>query len=111
MVSFAPIIKNGSIRLHHYLVDIAPYPVLSRLEGLDDRMAGGVEMLGSMPVLGRVAATYVPTGETESKVDPGITDFQTVLTPLGTRGDVMYLIKMRTTLHHVLFLPLLCNQL
>src|SRR5215469_15766215 len=104
-------IKNGSIRLHHYLVDIAPYPVLSRLERLNDGMAGGVEMLGSVLVLGRVAATHMPTGETESKMDPGITDLQTVFTSLGTGGDVMYLIKMRTTLRHVLFLPVLCSQL
>ena len=51
------------------------------------------------------------TGETEAQVDPGISNFQTVLTSIGARGDVLYLIKMRTALCHVLFLLDTCIQL
>jgi hypothetical protein len=55
-------------------------------------MIGGVEMLGSMFVLGRITAAHMSTRETQSKVYPGIASFQTVLTPLGAGGDVVYLI-------------------
>src|SRR5258707_8166051 len=51
------------------------------------------------------------TRETEAQVYPGISDFQTVLTSIGARCDVLYLIKMRTLLCHVLFLPDACVQL
>jgi len=74
-------------------------------------MVGRVEMLGRVLVLGRVAAAHMSTCETEAQVDPGISDFQTILTSLGARCDFMYLIKMRTALCHVLFLPDTCIQL
>ena len=76
----------------HHLVDVTPDPVLSRLEGLNDRMVGGVEMLGGMLVLRRVAAANMPTRQTEAQMHPAISGFQTVLTSIGTRCDLMYLI-------------------
>jgi hypothetical protein len=42
---------NRSSRLEQNLIDVTPDPVLSRLEGLNDRMVGRVEMLGSVLVL------------------------------------------------------------
>jgi len=45
------------------------------------------------------------TYETETQMYPGISNFQTVLTAIGARCDFLYLIKMRTALCHVLFLP------
>src|SRR5207249_12303633 len=51
------------------------------------------------------------TCETEAKVYPGISNFQTVLTSIGARCDFLYLIKMRTSLCHVLFLPDACVRL
>ena len=74
-------------------------------------MVGRVEMPGRVLVLGRVAAAHMSTGETEAQVDPGISHFQTVLTSLGARCDVLCLIKMRTGLCHVLFLPDACVRL
>jgi len=44
-------VKNRSSRLEEQLVDVTPDPVLSRLEGLNDRMGGRVEMPGSVLVL------------------------------------------------------------
>src|SRR5713101_2400256 len=51
------------------------------------------------------------TRETEAQVYPAISNFQTVFTPSGARCDVLYLIKMRTSLCHVLFLPDACVRL
>ncbi len=51
------------------------------------------------------------TRETEAQVYPGISNFQTVLTAIGAWCDVLYLIKMRTALCHVLFLPDACVRL
>ncbi len=44
-------VKNRSSRLEHKLIDVTPDPVLSRLEGLNDRMVGRVEMPGCVLVL------------------------------------------------------------
>jgi hypothetical protein len=74
-------------------------------------MVGRVEMLGCVLVLRIVTAAYMSTYETEAQVYPGISDFQTVLTSIGARCDVLYLIKMRTSLCHVLFLPDACVRL
>ena len=71
-------------------------------------MVGRVEMPGSVLVLRIVTAAYMSTRETEAQVYPGISDFQTVLTSIGARCDVLYLIKMRASLCHVLFLPYVC---
>lgn len=51
------------------------------------------------------------TRETEAQVDPGISHFQTVFTSIGARCDILYLIKMRASLCHVLFLPDACVRL
>jgi hypothetical protein len=74
-------------------------------------MVGRVEMPGGVLVLGRVAAAHMSTRETEAQVYPAISNFQTVLTSLGARCDVSYLIKMRTSLCHVLFLSDACVRL
>jgi hypothetical protein len=42
---------NRSSRLEQNLIDVTPDPVLSRLEGLNDRMVGRMEMFGSVLVL------------------------------------------------------------
>jgi hypothetical protein len=56
--------------LHHKLVNVAPAPVLSRLETPDDRVPGAVEMFGRV-LSGRfVAAADVPARETEPQVNP-----------------------------------------
>ncbi len=74
-------------------------------------MVGRVEMFGGVLILRIVTATDMSTGETEAQVYPGISNFQTVLTSIGARCDFLYLIKMCTSLCHVLFLPDACVRL
>jgi hypothetical protein len=68
-------------------------------------MVGRVEMPGGVLILRIVTAPDMSTRETEAQVDPGIPNFQTVLTTIGARCDVLYLIQMCTAFCHVLFPP------
>src|SRR5260370_20187491 len=104
-------ISNRSSKLEHELVDVTPTPVFTRLEGLDNGVVGRVKMLGGMLILRIVTATDMPAFETEAQVNPAISNFQTILTAIGARCDFLYLIKMRTSLCHVLFLPDACVRL
>jgi hypothetical protein len=70
-----------------------------------------MEMPGGVLILRIVTATDMSAGETETQVHPGISNFQTVLTPIGARCDVLYLIKMRASICHVLFLLDACVRL
>src|SRR3989442_14449661 len=83
-------VKHRSSRLEEQLVDVTPGPVLTRLEGLNDRMVGGVEMPGGVLILRIVTATDMSTGETEAQVHPRITQSQTVLTSIGARRNLAY---------------------
>src|SRR2546423_6008928 len=82
-------------RLHHDLIDIAPQPVLARLERLHKRVAGGMEMLGGMLVLRRVTAADVPADEALAQMDPGISRFQAVLASVRARRHIMDFVQVR----------------
>ena len=60
-----------------------------------------MEMPGGVLILRIVTATDMSTREAEAQVYPGISDFQTVLTSIGARRDLLYLIKVCTALCHV----------
>jgi len=94
-------VKHRSSRLEEQLVDVAPGPVLTRLEGLDNRVVGGVEMPGGVLILRIVTAADVSTGETEAQVHPAISNFQTVLTSIGARRDLAYLVEVATLFCHL----------
>ncbi len=71
--------RVGGGRSHDRLVNEAPAPILSRLEGLDDRMARSVEMSGGVPI-GRIVATpHVTAGQAQTQVHPFPAHFQAIL--------------------------------
>lgn len=70
-------------RLDVGLVDVAPPPVLARLERLHDGVADGMGMRAGVPEWGRVAAPDVPAGQAEPQVDPFRAQAQALLTALG----------------------------
>ena len=88
--------KQWSSKLKSNLVNIAPAPVLSRLKGLDNRVAGRMEMLCRVLILRIVTAANMATGETEAQVNPTLTGFQTILAAVCTLGDLPYLVEMCT---------------
>jgi hypothetical protein len=57
---------------HRHVVDVAPSPVLARLEGLDNWMAGLLVMGGRVTVGRRVAASDVPASQAEPQVYPAV---------------------------------------
>ena len=81
-----------SSKLKHYLVDVTPTPVLSWLEGLDNRVVGRVEMLGGMLILRIIAAANMPAFKTEAQVHPRIPYSQTILTAIGAGCNLSYLV-------------------
>src|SRR4051795_886313 len=73
----------SSPRLHHHLVDVAPEPVLARLDGLDDGVAGGMEVLRRVLVLRGIAAADLAAGETQPQMDPGVAHLQALFAAPG----------------------------
>jgi hypothetical protein len=89
-------ITNRSSKLEHYLVNVTPTPVFIRLEGLDNRVVGRVEMPGGVRILRIVTATDMPAFETEAQVYPCIPDSQTILTAIRTGCHLSYVVEMGT---------------
>jgi len=58
--------------VHHHTIDIAPLPVLARLDRPHDRMAGGVEVLRRVPIFRTVATGDVSAAEAHAQVDPSV---------------------------------------
>ena len=57
-------------RVEEHLVDVAPAPAFGRVIALDDRMPGGVEMLGGVACSGIVAAADMAAGPAEPQMHP-----------------------------------------
>src|SRR5436305_15290005 len=78
--------------LDHHLVDVAPAPVLARLERAHEGVVGGVEVAGGVVVLRRVAVADVAAGEAEAQVHPGVPHLQASLTGARLRRGVLELV-------------------
>ena len=62
---------------------------------MPDRM----KVFGGVFVFRRVATTHVTARHAKSQVDPGITDLQTIFTPLAVRRDLLNLVRMCASSH------------
>jgi len=58
-------------------------------------------MSGGVLILRIVTAPDMSTGETKAQVDPAISNFQTVLAPIGAWRNLAYLVEVTTLLCHV----------
>jgi hypothetical protein len=58
-----------------------------------------MKVLGGMRVLGTVAASHMPALRAETQLHPGVSRPETVLTALGARRHVPYVIQMCTGSH------------
>src|SRR5262245_9540072 len=83
-----------------HLVNVAVAPVLARLEGLDDRMPGCVEVLRGVLILARVPAADVSATAAKPQMYPRIACLQTLLAALRARRDIAYLVQVRTNRTH-----------
>jgi hypothetical protein len=66
--------------LQIHLIDKAPNPALTWLEGSNDCVTGVLEVLGCMLVLGIVTAADMSAGQTEAQVNPGVTGLHAFFT-------------------------------
>src|SRR5439155_26460805 len=73
----------GSGRLEIDLVDEAPDPVLSLLEGLDDGVVRGLKVTARVPVGWLVAAADVSAGPTQAQVNPAAAGLEAFLAAVG----------------------------
>jgi hypothetical protein len=85
-------LPSGAALFPHDFVHEAPLPALAGLDGLDDGMMFGVEMLSGVTILGIVTASHVAAGETQSQMHPGIAHLQAFLTAVRMRLHIVYLI-------------------
>src|SRR5690348_25046 len=76
------------------LIDVAPPPVLSGFDGLDERMPRGVKMLGCVAVLRVIATADMSACQAQSKVHPPVAGLQTLLAALSRRSHLAHLIQM-----------------
>src|SRR5262249_9346627 len=101
-------LKAGSHRalrpFEEDLVDVAPGPVLARLERADEGVVRAVEVLGGVLVLRRIAAADVAAGEAEPEVDPAVPHLEALLATVGVRGDVADLVQVVADGHRSLLL-------
>jgi hypothetical protein len=67
-------------------------------------MFAGMEMLGGMFILGRIAASHVTTLQAQAQVNPGVAHLQTFLATFRMRLHWANLAEVRTFWHvHVSF--------
>jgi len=77
------------------LVYEAPAPVFPRLEGLDDRMAGALEVLSRVLIGGGIAAAHMAACEAQAEMHPAGADPQAILATGGARGHSADCFEMR----------------
>ena len=80
--------------VEEFFVHVAPMPVLDGVQGLDDRMAGLLKVLGCMHVLRGIAAADVAADHAHPQMDPLSFQLYTLLAPRRTRADIADLIHM-----------------
>ena len=85
----------GSRRgLDHDIIDVAPGPILARLEGPHQRVTDEARVRRGVPIRGRIAATDVAAREAEAQVHPRGADAEAVLATLRRRPDPPDLIEV-----------------
>jgi hypothetical protein len=85
--------------VNFYLIDVAPTPILTGLDGPHNRVVDGVKVLCSVLILGRVAAADVAARHAQSQMNPSVAHFQALLAPVRVGFNVSNLIGVRAMLH------------
>src|SRR6202008_3465142 len=67
-----PALRSRSSRFHQDLIDVAPAPVLARLERGNDRVLRRAEVLGRVFVLRLVATPDVAAGPAQGQIHPAV---------------------------------------
>jgi hypothetical protein len=70
-------------------VDVAPAPVFATLGGLDEGMAGLVEVGAGVAVFRRVATAHLAAFQAHAQVDPGIAGLEAFFAAPGVGLDLL----------------------
>jgi hypothetical protein len=89
-----------SVLFKHYFIDVTPHPIFAGLDGADNGVLGGVEMLGGVLVFGVIATADVPANEAKAQMNPAVAHLQTFLAAFGLRLNGANLVGMRTSVSH-----------
>src|SRR5438094_8538896 len=80
--------------VEEFFVHVAPMPVLDGVQGLDDRMAGLLKVLGCMHVLRGIAAADMAAAHAHPQMDPLGFQLYAFLASRRARPDIADLIQM-----------------
>src|SRR6266576_569407 len=92
-------------KIEQDFIDIAPAPAFRRIVTLDDRMLGGVEVLGGMLVGGIVAAADMTAAAADPQMQPLAAALEAFLATKRARRDIADAGDVSATLCHPLSLP------
>jgi hypothetical protein len=76
---------DASGQIVGHFVHITPAPVFARLDGADDRMAGGMIVLCCVPVLGGVATSDMAASQAQPEMDPAIAGLHAIFADMLSR--------------------------
>src|ERR1700722_12563463 len=88
-------------KIEHRFVDVTPAPSLRRIVALDDRVLGGVIMLGRVTVRRLVATAHMAAGAADPQMHPDVAGLETLLAAEGARRHVANGRRMRAGLRHL----------
>jgi hypothetical protein len=91
---------RASSLFKHYLIDVAPKPVFTRLDGFHDRVLRGAKMLGGVLVLRGIAAAHVAADLAKPQVHPSVAHFDALLADMNLGFEVANLIGVRASVGH-----------
>src|ERR1700733_6692536 len=89
--------QSAEVELH--LVDVAPAPGFTGLDGAHDGVFGVVEVFGRVLIFRGVPAADMAALHAKAQVDPGVAHLQTLFTAFGMRLDILNLVEMCAALH------------
>ena len=75
-------------KIEQDFVDVTPAPPFRRIIALDNRVTGGVKMLGGVLVGRLVAAAHMAAGAADPQMQPAVTRFQALFAARSARNDV-----------------------
>jgi hypothetical protein len=88
--------NHERLRFHFILVDVTPHPVFTAFQRLDNRVAGGAEMLGRVLVPRCIATAHVAACFAQAQMHPGVSGLQTFFAAFGFGLYVVNLVQMST---------------
>jgi hypothetical protein len=96
--AFKPRLHGPAALFQHDLVNIAPHPILSRLDRAHERMLAAVEVLGRVLVARIIAAADVATRQAHAQMYPLGAHLQAFLAAVCAARDIADGVEMRADL-------------